>query len=150
MQKEQTSVCELCGNEVDSRATRCPFCGAKRTLPNKKSEIPQYRIVNLEKGLPIVRDALKRMQNELETSKLHGYRVLVLIHGYGSSGKGGAIRKGVRDRLQYLLDRNEINDFLQGEDCEKRSGRFRQAMRRFPFLGRVIRKPNPGITLVIL
>jgi hypothetical protein len=147
---EYTPACDVCGNEFDSRLSQCPFCKAARTVSLQKNDVPPYRVVNLEKGMPVVRDALARMQGELESSRLLGCRVLVLIHGYGSSGKGGAIRREVRNRLQYLRDKVEINDFLPGEECEKRCGRFRQMIRRFPFTGGLVRKPNPGITLVIL
>jgi len=147
---EDVFVCEVCGNEINSRASQCPFCGATRTLLSPKSEARPYRVINLEKGLPIVRDAMQRLHNEVEASRLLGCRVLVLIHGYGSSGKGGAIRKEVRSRLQYLRDKKEINDFLPGENCAKLSGPFRQAARRFPFLDRLVKKPNPGITVVVL
>lgn len=150
MRMEDGFICEVCGNEGDNHASQCSFCGAARTLVPPKKEIPTYRVINLEKGMPIVRDALKRLHNELESSRLLGYRVLVVIHGYGSSGKGGAIRKEVRRQLQYLYDRKEINDFLPGEKCEKRSGRFRQMIRRFPFMDRMVRKPNPGVTIIVL
>lgn len=150
MRMEDAFICDVCGNEGDAYASQCSFCGAARTLILQKKEIPTYRVINLEKGMPIVRDALKRLHNELESSRLSGHRVLVVIHGYGSSGKGGAIRKEVHRQLQYLYDRKEINDFLPGEKCEKRSGRYRQLTRRFPFMDRLVRKPNPGVTIVVL
>ncbi len=147
---EYLPVCDVCGNEFAGRLSQCPFCKAARILPQQKSDSPSYRVVNLEKGMPVVRDALVRLQGELEASRMQGYRVLALIHGYGSSGKGGAIRREVRARLQHLRDRKEINDFLPGENCGKRFGRFRHMIRRFPFITGLVRKPNPGVTLVIL
>lgn len=150
MRMEGIFVCDVCGNKVDSRASQCPFCRATRSLLPQKSEVLPYKVINLEKGMPIVPDALKYLHNELGASRMLGYRVLFVIHGYGSSGKGGVIRTEVRRQLQYLYDRSEINDFLPGEDCVKRSGRFSQMARRFPFITGLVGKPNPGVTFVIL
>lgn len=143
-------LCNVCGNEVLQQAAQCPFCGAGRTPSQPAKNTSDYRVVNLEKGMPLVQAALQRMHSELETARLHHERVVLLIHGYGSSGRGGAIKKEVCRQLQYLLDKKNISDFLPGEDCDKRAGRFRQVKRRFPFIEELINKPNPGITLVML
>jgi len=150
MQKNHVSFCEVCGNEVMDCAAHCQFCGVKRTPAQQKEGTPGFKIINLEKGMPLVRAALQRMHNELEAARLHNDRVLIFIHGYGSSGRGGAIRKEVHRQLQYMLDQKDVNDFLPGENCDKRSGRFRQMVRRFPFMEKLVKKPNPGITVVVL
>ena len=100
--------------------------------------------------MPLVRDALIRMHNEIAAARTHGVQVLILIHGYGSSGRGGAIKSEVHRQLHYLQDKKEINDFLPGELCEKRSGRYRQLVRRFPFLESRLKNPNPGITVLVV
>ena len=144
------TFCEVCGNEVDRTASRCPFCGTGKTVelvgrqPNML-----MKEVNLENGMPSVDEALLRLQNEISTASGLGYRLLCLIHGYGSSGSGGAIRKGVRRQLQNMYDRKKINDFIAGENCTSRSGHWRQMLRRFPEL-RAYSRINPGVTIVIL
>lgn len=142
--------CALCGNDLEPAVLRCPFCGAEReTVPVSKPR-RTCRTVNLEKGLPTVAQALARLRQEISQARAEGYRALVLIHGYGSSGEGGAIRQEVRCQLAYLRDQHQINDFLAGEECDRRSGHARQTARRFPFLGQYLQAPNPGISLVIL
>lgn len=142
--------CEVCGNDLDPAALRCPFCGAERKAASLPVHRPAVRTVNLEKGLPTVEQALSRLRQEIVQGRALGYRVLVLIHGYGSSGEGGAIREGVRHLLGSLRDNRQINDFLPGEECDRRAGRGRQMARRFPFLAKYLRAPNPGISLVVL
>ena len=90
--------------------------------------------------------------SELEQAGSDGCRVLTLIHGYGSSGRGGIIRQDVRAQLQYLKDRGVINDLFPGEDFSSRSGSGRQLLRRFPFLRKHsdLNRANPGITLVVI
>ncbi|MDW7772791.1 MAG: hypothetical protein SCH71_07875 [Desulfobulbaceae bacterium] len=150
MEKNSFFLCEVCGNEVAVEAVRCPFCGYIRVATKYKRKIPGFRIINLEKGMPPVPDALQRMHNEIRVAHLQDERLLIFIHGYGSSGRGGAIRGEVRRQLQYRLDKKEINDFLPGENCYRRSGHFRQLVRRFPVLEKLVKRPNPGITIVIL
>ena len=49
------------------------------------------REVNLELGRPTADEALRRLEAELEAARHMNTPLLKLIHGYGSSGKGGRI-----------------------------------------------------------
>ena len=144
-------LCEICGNEREADIPQCPFCGAAAevSLPRRG---PQHRVVNLERGMPLADQALERLARELEQARSERCRVLTLIHGYGSSGRGGKIREEVRAQLQYLKDRGLVNDLLPGEDFSSRSGHGRQLLRRFSFLRHHsdLNRSNPGITLVVL
>lgn len=142
--------CDVCGNEIDITAVRCPYCGSNHKPDRMKRGRAGFRVTNLEKGRPLVAEAVTRMNNEIAAATLQNEQVLVLIHGYGSSGKGGAIRKEIRRQLQFKLDRKEINDFLPGEKGDRRSGHYRLLLRRFPFIADLLKRPNPGITLVVL
>jgi hypothetical protein len=143
-------TCAVCGNDLDPAVVLCPFCGAAREAAAPPSSRPTVRTVNLERGLPTVEQALARLRQEIVQGRALGYRVLVLIHGYGSSGEGGAIREEVQRQLGFLRDKGQINDFLAGEQCDRRAGRGRQMARRFPFLAKFLQAPNPGISLVVL
>lgn len=144
------SVCGVCGNEVDPALAGCPFCLEPREPLYGKEAKQQLRVVNLERGMPLVRDALQRLALELEFASRSGCKVLVLIHGYGSSGKGGAIKEAVRSQLQSSLEQKNLRQVVPGEECGKRFGHARQLMKRFPFLEEFVQRPNPGITLVII
>lgn len=144
------ALCAVCGNDLEPALLRCPFCGAEREPAPTSCPRRTCRTVNLEKGLPTVAQALTRLRQEITQARAEGYRALVLIHGYGSSGEGGAIRREVRRQLGYLRDQRQINDFLPGEECDRRAGHARQLSRRFPFLTQYLQTPNPGISLVIL
>ena len=151
-------VCEVCGNEYDARfatAMCCPHCGAGQS--GQGAAVPPdpgrlHRLVNLERGRPPVERALSRLEQELASGRLQGVRVLTLIHGYGSSGRGGAIREAVRARLSFLRQTGRIEAVIFGEDFESRTGRGRQLLRRCPFLAAHadLNRKNPGITVVLL
>lgn len=143
--------CEVCGNGIKADVKQCPFCGAVAEVSFPRQG-PRQRIVNLEQGMPSVDQALDLLARKLDQARLEQCRVLTMIHGYGSSGRGGVIRQEIRARLQYLKHRAVINDFLPGEDFSTRTGSGRQLLRRFPFLRqhRDLNRANPGITLVII
>jgi len=145
-------VCEVCGNEIEALTGQCPYCNAELTPSLSGKGVVRQRLVNLERGLPTVEQALRRLDTELESSRLQGYRILTLIHGYGSSGKGGAIRNAVRRQLRYYRDQGKVNTVLAGEEFSSRTGAGRQLLRRFPVLGRHadLNRSNPGVTLVVL
>ena len=59
----------------------------------------ECQIVNLEAGMPTVDMARTHLNMTLRSAKANRVKVLKLIHGYGSSGKGGAIRADVLAQL---------------------------------------------------
>lgn len=145
--------CEVCGNELPPVAVRCPYCGAEaeeRTAPKRPPFC--HKTVNLEAGRPVVEVALRRLEQAVDDGLRHGVTVITLIHGYGSSGKGGAIRDESRKMLEFLKGKKVIGDFLRGEDFVKKSVRVRALLLRYPELSRHnnLGKGNPGITLVFL
>ena len=146
------AVCAVCGNEIDPGVGQCPFCGAERAATAVSDGGPSHREVNLERGLPPVAQALDRLDKEIALAALLGIRVLTLIHGYGSSGEGGAIKTAVLRRLEFLRHTDRVREVVPGEGFENRSGRGRQLLRRFPFLSahRDLNRANPGITLIVL
>nr|WP_320010043.1 hypothetical protein [uncultured Desulfobulbus sp.] len=145
-------ICPVCGNEVEPGHSSCPFCGSSCDGGSPKERGVLHRQVNLERGKPLVEHALKRFESELFTSRSLGCKVLTLIHGYGSSGQGGAIKEALKEQLNYLKHRGEIRHVIAGEQFEGRSGRGRQLLRQYPFLAqhRDLNRSNPGITLVFL
>ncbi len=145
-------LCGVCGNEVADELQRCLFCGADLEPGSVRTRTLASRTVNLERGMPQVRQALDRLSLEIAAARGQGVRVLTLIHGYGSSGEGGAIKAAVRRQLDYLCHAGRIREIIAGEDFDGRTGRGRQLLRRFPFLAghRDLNRGNAGITLIVL
>lgn len=151
-------LCEICGNEVGQEIGRCPFCGQISEHPSilpTRASMPAgrvHRTLNLERGLPLVQEALDRLDAAIDAARQEGLRGLTLIHGYGSSGTGGAIKVAVRERLHFLQARGLVDTVIAGEELENRSGRGRHLVRRFPFLAGHphLNRHNPGITVLLL
>lgn len=76
----------------------------------------ELREVNLEHGMPTVQTALSQLALELRRTRSMGCTGLKIIHGYGSSGKGGKIRVQARSRLARMKGAGEIRDYIPGEE----------------------------------
>lgn len=145
-------LCQICGNSIDAASLYCPYCGSKQetdeTFP-ARTKFSQ-KTINLEQGLPTVEQALARLKQEIDTARLEQCRVVTFIHGYGSSGKGGAIRLECRKYLQYLVSTGSIQSVTCGEDFSRRHGAVKHLLSRFPALSRHphLNQHNKGITVV--
>ena len=102
--------------------------------------------------MPLVSEALQRLESELVLAAQKKIPVLKVIHGYGSTGAGGDIRIAVQKRLRELAQSGKIRGCIFGEDWSKsndeawRVVQSRAELKADPDLGR----RNQGITIVLL
>ena len=102
--------------------------------------------------MPLVEEALSRMNMGIQEMRVSRMKAVKLIHGYGSTGRGGKIRVGVRDELADMKRKRLIKDFIPGEDFGPMNAASRKlaeqdkSVTRDPDYGRM----NHGITVVIL
>ena len=75
-----------------------------------------YKIVNLEDGRPTLKIALYRLDYEIKYCRRLKIGIIKLIHGYGSSGAGGRLRVGIRERLDELVKQGSVQFYVRGED----------------------------------
>ena len=109
-------------------------------------------IVNLEQGMPTVQSALINLRQSILTSRARGIKAIKLIHGYGSSGKGGAIRTAVKRELISFKQAGKIKEFVPGEEF---SPFYENARRAAELAPEILKdsdyfKTNHGITIVVL
>ncbi|MBF0171141.1 MAG: Smr/MutS family protein [Nitrospinae bacterium] len=71
--------------------------------------------VNLKEGMPTVEEARQKLKAELARSRDRGVKVVKLIHGYGSTGVGGAIKVAIRKSLALRKKEGAIRLFVPGE-----------------------------------
>jgi hypothetical protein len=148
----RTKDCDTCGNPIPIDAPTCRFCGHRQTGFGASARAETVRTINLESGMPTVEEAMKRMESKLSLAIAQGVRVVRFVHGYGSSGKGGKIREACRRALSAMLQRNQIKNFIRGEDYSAARLSAQEMVRRIPELKSSSRtdSDNPGITLVEL
>jgi hypothetical protein len=110
------------------------------------------RVVNLKEDMPLVREAMSRMQSELRRTQNEGVRVVKFVHGYGSTGVGGEIRIAVQNGLMKRLGQGEIKSVIFGEDWRISNERTWALIKQIPELKQDsdLGRANRGITIVVL
>ena len=146
------TLCHVCGNEIETGSLICRFCASAQQGHVSPKIFFLQKTVNLERGRPSAESALRRLTLEIDMARREGAKLLTLIHGYGSSGKGGVIREECRKALDYMRLRKEICDYIPGEEYSSKTGPAKALVRRYPQLGhdKNLKIKNPGITVVIL
>jgi hypothetical protein len=74
------------------------------------------RTFNVEANFPTLDEARRLVLEEIRRAKRDRVQVLKVIHGYGSSGKGGALCLGLRKSFRLRKKEGVIKDFVAGED----------------------------------
>ena len=110
------------------------------------------REVNIKSDMPTSDDAVRRITFNIKTAAAFGVSAIKIIHGYGSSGKGGAIRTEARKYLDRQKLRNQIKDYIKGEDFSIFNDATLSAFAVCDELRRDkdLERHNNGVTIVIL
>lgn len=110
------------------------------------------RELNLELGYPTADEALCRLEAEISAARKMKMPVIKIVHGYGSSGKGGRIRTAVRKYLAEQRAAGKVSAVIRGEDFSIFSEATRRAFTRCENLrqDRDLDSENMGVTFVIL
>jgi len=100
----------------------------------------------------VVNDAIKRITYNIKTAKPMGVTAIKLIHGYGSTGKGGGIRTETRKYLDRLKSRGEIKDYITGEKFSIFDEQTRKGFMACDMLRKDtdLERHNNGVTIVLL
>ncbi len=66
--------------------------------------------------MPTLDEARRLVAAEIKLAQREGVKVLKVIHGYGSSGNGGALCVGLRKSFGLRKKEGVIKDVVAGED----------------------------------
>lgn len=108
--------------------------------------------INLKMGQPDLDTARRRLLDEMARARKRRVRVLKIIHGWGSSGKGGTLAVGIRRSLRLRVKEGRALIVVAGECFSSDSTEGRELLRKYPGLrrDRDYNRMNPGITIVEL
>lgn len=109
-------------------------------------------IINLEAGMPTVETARQKLEQAIRTARARRTAALKIIHGYGSSGKGGAIKRDVQQVLARKQRAGEIRGYVAGENFSPFDASARMIIDKCPELRRDndYSNGNDGITIVLV
>ena len=100
--------------------------------------------INVENGFTSD-EALAYVKQVLSNSKK---TCICIIHGYGSSGKGGIIRQKVRSFLNTQLKNRKIKAVINGEDFNVFNFKALELKNKYKELEQLFRVCNHGVTVV--
>ena len=122
------------------------FSGAVMSKPGILRE------VNIKAGMPTVDNAIRKITYNIKSAGPLGVTALKLIHGYGSSGKGGGIRVESRKYLDRIKSQGQIKGYITGENFSIFDEETRMAFNVCDELRRDsdLERHNNGITIVML
>jgi hypothetical protein len=102
--------------------------------------------------MPLVHDALQRLDRELAIARQKKVPLVKLIHGYGSTGVGGDIRIAVQKHLLELNQQGQIRACIFGENWSKSDEQTWRLLQSQPALksDSDLGRGNRGITIVVL
>jgi hypothetical protein len=102
--------------------------------------------------MPLVREALLRMERELAVARQERVTALKFVHGYGSTGAGGEICVAVQRRLMEIAESGQIRECIFGENWTKSDEAAWRVLQVNPALKKDfdLGRRNRGITIVLL
>jgi hypothetical protein len=124
-----------------------------RTIPARQSNLMSIiTTVNLKADLPTVEEARRRLSEAMAIGRKQHAAVVKIIHGYGSSGTGGAIRDGIRKSLRKRRKKGEIRGYIFGEHWSVFDAGTQALLAEHPSLRRDpdLDRGNEGMSILIL
>lgn len=109
--------------------------------------------INVENGLYSCDEALGLIEQEINVLSLDkNAKVLKVVHGYGSSGYGGAIKKALPTLLNRLVKQGKILDYAHNNNLGALNPKYKHYTKLYPslILDSDLQNLNAGITLVFL
>lgn len=108
--------------------------------------------VNIKYDMPTADDAIRRITYNIRNGKTLGAAAIKIIHGYGSTGKGGKIRAETHKYLERQKRNGLIRDYIPGDRFSIFDASTMKAFNYCPQLRKDpdLEKHNNGITIVVL
>lgn len=106
--------------------------------------------INIEDGLPDVDAALRILEYQFASAAVIGERVVKVIHGYGSTGRGcGKLRTAAR---RWGKNDPRVGFIVKGEDFSIFNPQARYLVEKFPSVADDpdLENCNEGITLFFI
>lgn len=110
----------------------------------------KYAEINIKEGMPTVAEAMSHLQARLSALRQERCNVVLVIHGYGSTGKGGAICEKARQWLNAQKRGGKVRNVIFGEDFELFNLSALALKNKCRELEPLLRICNHGVTVVEL
>ena len=145
-------ICPTCGNEVPIGKTLCPYCHTPLHTASINTNLKKLITFNIEENMPICMEAERLLYKKIMDIRKSRVRVLKIIHGYGSSGKGGELRYCLREYLTDLKRKGIIKFWIKGEEFSNSFPSGKKLISTFRWIksDSDYNRKNKGISLIVL
>lgn len=109
-----------------------------------------YLEINIKDGMPSSDEAMKHLKESLIQLKRDRFKCAVIIHGYGSSGKGGKIREKAREFLNSQKKCGKVKSIIYGEDFDIFNFEAMDLKIKYKLPDKLTQNYNHGITVIEL
>ena len=110
----------------------------------------KYTEINIKQGMPVVADAMRFLQDSISRLKKEKCECVLIIHGYGSTGKGGLICEKARQWLKAQERNGKVRCVIFGEDFTLFNFKALELKNKYHELESLLRVCNNGVTVVEL
>ena len=151
MRSEEQAMAEClhCGNPVEEVHAICPYCGSHEVETAREN----LRIRNVDIGHNnwTVNQARNELEKEFAASYKRSDDFLIVVHGHGSTGKGGEIKVMVHQFALRMISMKRIRDFISGEHLTRTSSAARRVSANYPSIKQLSQwnTRNPGLSILI-
>ena len=110
----------------------------------------EYIEINIKEGMTPLYEAMENLKSSIVWCKKHEFKCILVIHGYGSTGKGGSIQKKAREWLMAQERNKKIKKVIFGEKCSLFNFDFLKLKNQYQELEPLMKVSNYGVTVVEL
>ena len=112
----------------------------------------QLITIDIKSNKQTVNQAMAEFLVEVDAYKKGGFKVMKVIHGYGSHGIGGAIRNAFLKKCEELKKKNIIEDYICCDKWTEKNVVRKIAVNYCSDLlaDSELYHPNPGCSIVII
>ncbi len=110
----------------------------------------KYREINIKEGMPFVAEAMEHLKKALAQCGREKIGCVLIIHGYGSTGRGGAIGDAARRWLKAQEKSGKFKAVIFGEDFSIFNFKALELKNQCPELAPLLSVCNNGVTVVEL
>ena len=106
--------------------------------------------LNIKENMPTVPEAIKYLQDSIIRLKSEKYHCVLIIHGYGSTGKGGTICIKARQWLKAQERNGKLKAVIFGEDFNIFNFKALELKNKYHELYTLLQICNHGVTIIEL
>lgn len=122
----------------------------QKLILKEHTKMSNFEEINIKEGMPPSDEAMDDLKKWIQMLKQRNCKCVLIVHGYGSTGKGGVICTKSRQWLKAQERNRKIKSVIFGEDFSIYNKKALDLKNRFFELEPHLWTCNHGVTIVEL